>query len=134
MNARSRAPAVFSIALVFAFATSVRSVHADTGTKLAAAVRWTKVSIDLPSSDLVFPPGSGAEIDNGKCLSYISAGMVLRQPPLTQAQWTTEIDKMRTAYGAPLPSDQIQALAEYLHGINSPEPHTRSSPAGVVGR
>jgi hypothetical protein len=43
--------------------------------------------------------------------------MVLRQPPLTQDEWTSEIEKMRNAFGAPLPADQVEPLAKYLHNI-----------------
>jgi hypothetical protein len=51
--------------------------------------------------------------------------MVLRQPPLTEEEWTGEINKMRSAFGAPMPADQVPALAKYLHGING-----RASQAG----
>jgi mono/diheme cytochrome c family protein len=87
--------------------------------------KWTKVSVDLPSSQTPFPPGNGAVIANAQCLICHSAGMVLRQPPLTQDEWVGEINKMRNAYGAPLPADQVEALAKYLHGING-----RLSPNG----
>jgi mono/diheme cytochrome c family protein len=76
---------------------------------------WIKVSVELPTSEALFPPGNGADIANGQCLICHSAGMVLRQPPLTQAEWTSEIDKMRNAFGAPLPADQVAPLAKYLH-------------------
>jgi hypothetical protein len=51
--------------------------------------------------------------------------MVLRQPPLTQDEWTGEINKMRNSFGAPLPADQVATLAKYLHSING-----RESPKG----
>jgi mono/diheme cytochrome c family protein len=76
---------------------------------------WIKVSVELPTSEALFPPGNGADIANGQCLICHSAGMVLRQPPLTQDEWTSEIDKMRNAFGAPLPADQVAPLAKYLH-------------------
>ena len=79
---------------------------------------WTKVSVELPTSQVLFPPGNGADIANGECLICHSAGMVLRQPPLTQDEWTVEINKMRNSFGAPLPADQVQALAQYLRSIN----------------
>jgi len=41
----------------------------------------------------------------------------LRQPPLTQDEWVGEINKMRDAYGAPLPADQVEPLAKYLQNI-----------------
>ena len=45
--------------------------------------------------------------------------MVLRQPPLMQDEWVGEINKMRNAFGAPLPAEQVEVLAKYLHSINS---------------
>ena len=79
---------------------------------------WTKVEVRLPVSEAVFPPGNGADIANGQCLVCHSAGMVLRQPPLSQDDWGGEINKMRSAYGALIPADQVEALARYLYGIN----------------
>jgi hypothetical protein len=86
--------------------------------------RWAKVSVELPVSKTSFPPGDGAEI-TPQCLICHSAGMVLRQPPLTKDEWTAEINKMRDAFGAPLPSGQVEALARYLYRING-----RKSPGG----
>jgi mono/diheme cytochrome c family protein len=89
--------------------------------------QWTKVSVDLPASQTPFPPGDGAVIANAQCLICHSAGMVLRQPPLTQDEWVVEINKMRNSYGAPLPADQIEALAKYLRSINQrPSPNDRA--------
>jgi mono/diheme cytochrome c family protein len=82
------------------------------------AQRWAKVSVAMPTNYTAFPPGNGADIANGQCLICHSADMVLRQPPLTQDEWTGEINKMRNAFGAPLPADQVDALARYLQGIN----------------
>jgi mono/diheme cytochrome c family protein len=93
--------------------------------------KWTKVSVDLPSSQTPFPPGNGAVIANAQCLICHSAGMVLRQPPLTQDEWVGEINKMRNAFGAPLPADQVEALAKYLHSINGRSPN---GPSAVDGQ
>jgi cytochrome c5 len=97
------------------------------------AVRaWARVSVDLPASQMTFPPGDGANIANAQCLICHSAGMVLRQPALTQDQWAGEINKMRNAFGAPLPADQVQPLSRYLYGING---HRASgSPSAVDGQ
>ena len=84
----------------------------------AVSQKWVQVTVDLPVSRTAFPPGDGADIANGQCLICHSAGMVLRQPPLTEDEWTAEINKMRTAFGAPMPADQIAALAKYLRSIN----------------
>ena len=87
-----------------------------------APVQWTKVSVDLPASDATFPAGDGADVANGYCLMCHSAGMVLRQPPLTQSQWLAEIQKMRAFWGSLLPAEQDAALARYLAHINGPAP------------
>ena len=89
--------------------------------------KWAKVSVELPASQTSFPPGDGADIANAQCLICHSAGMVLRQPPLTQDEWVGEINKMRNAFGAPLPADQVEALAKYLHSINGRQ--SKSLPA-----
>lgn len=82
--------------------------------------RWSKVSVDLPASETLFPPGAGADLATSQCLICHSAGMVLRQPPLTLDQWSGEIKKMRSAFGAPLPANQIDAVAKYLYSIKWP--------------
>jgi mono/diheme cytochrome c family protein len=75
---------------------------------------WGKVSVELPVSQTPFPAGEGSVIANAQCLICHSAGMVLRQPARTQEQWKETINKMRSAYGAPLPAEQVDALAAYL--------------------
>lgn len=76
------------------------------------------VSVDLPASQASFPLGPGSEIA-GKCLICHSAGMVLQQPLLKQAEWVTEINKMRNAYGAPISEDEVGVLSTYLSKINA---------------
>jgi hypothetical protein len=75
---------------------------------------WGRVSVEFPASSNLFPPGDGSVIANSNCLICHSAGMVLTQPARTQQQWKETINKMRAAYGAPLPADQVDALAAYL--------------------
>jgi mono/diheme cytochrome c family protein len=79
-----------------------------------ADARWGKVSVELPVSQTPFPAGEGSVIANAQCLICHSAGMVLRQPARTQIQWKETINKMRSSYGAPLPAEQVDALAAYL--------------------
>ena len=50
--------------------------------------QWSPVSVQLPSSTTGFPAGAGADIANAQCLMCHSTGMVLRQPPQTEPQWT----------------------------------------------
>ena len=113
-------PILLGIALAtgLAWPHAADSTAAVEKTATGPVQRWAKVTVDLPVSQTAFPPGNGADIANGQCLICHSADMVLRQPPLTQDEWTGEINKMRNSFGAPLPADQVDALARYLQGIN----------------
>jgi mono/diheme cytochrome c family protein len=82
-----------------------------------AAVDKT-VSVTLPDSHNIFPPGAGLQIANAQCMICHSAGMVTRQPALNSAEWTAEVNKMRKVYGAPLPEEQVEPLVKYLTTIN----------------
>lgn len=116
----SAVPIVLAIALGTGL-TWPRTVNSEPAAKEAvkgSVPKWVKVSVDLPASQVSFPPGNGSVIANAQCLICHSAGMVLRQPPLTQDEWTGEINKMRNSFGAPIPADQVQALAQYLRSIN----------------
>ena len=128
-------PIVFGIALATGLAWPRT---ADTTAAVQEAARepipkWAKVSVELPTSHTFFPPGNGAEIANGQCLICHSAGMVLRQPPLTLEEWTGEINKMRNSFGAPLPADQVGVLARYLVGINGRQ-QSPKGPSAVDGQ
>jgi mono/diheme cytochrome c family protein len=89
----------------------------SSGKKDEVSRPWAIVRVELPASDETFPPGVGADIATGQCLICHSAGMVLRQPPLTKDEWRAEIIKMRSVYGAPIPDDQVDGLSEYLKSI-----------------
>jgi len=81
-------------------------------------VHFVAVNQTWPSGESTFPPGPGVEIANANCVMCHSTGMVLRQPPLTVSEWKIEINKMRGSFGAPIPPDQIDALARYLGTVN----------------
>ena len=72
------------------------------------------VSVDLPFGDRMFPDGPGSDLVNNNCLACHSAGMVLNQPAMSKAQWRTEVEKMRTAYKAPIDSKDVEPIADYL--------------------
>src|ERR1700681_3506881 len=129
----SAVPIVLAIALGTGL-TWPRTVNSEPAAKEAvkgSVPKWVKVSVDLPASQISFPPGNGSVIANAYCLICHSAGMVLRQPPLTQDEWTGEINKMRNSFGAPIPADQVQALAQYLRSINGRQ--SQKGPSAVDG-
>src|ERR1700688_1209055 len=116
----SAVPLLLGIALAtgLTWPRTVDSAPAAGAAAKGSSQKWTKVSVELPASQIPFPPGDGSVIANAQCLICHSAGMVLRQPPLTQDEWISEINKMRSAFGAPLPAEQVEPLALYLHSIN----------------
>jgi cytochrome c5 len=72
------------------------------------------VSVDLPFGDRTFPDGPGADLVTNNCLACHSAGMILNQPALSKAQWHSEVEKMRTAYKAPIDAKDVDPIADYL--------------------
>lgn len=82
-------------------------------------VHFVGINIDLPTGSVAFPNGHGSDIADANCLICHSASMVLRQPPLTVAEWHKHGNrKDENSFGAPITSDQIDPLAQYLSSIN----------------
>lgn len=74
------------------------------------------VNVDLPVGDRMFD-GPGSDVANNNCLACHSAGMVLLQPALSPAQWQAEVEKMRTAYKAPIDPKDVDTIVAYLVSI-----------------
>lgn len=125
-------PALLVVALASSFASSRAAESPSQNTARAALPKWTVLSVELPKDESTFPPGDGAEL-TGQCLICHSAGMVLRQPPLTREEWIGEINKMRNAFGAPLPAEQVGLLADYLYRINGRDSHAAHSAVEAQG-
>lgn len=90
---------------LFALVASVATIGAAYGT----------VKVDLPGDSVRFKgSGPAAELATGKCTTCHSAAYVYTQPRLTRAQWTAEVNKMRTAYKAPLDDADVPAIVDYL--------------------
>jgi hypothetical protein len=125
MRYRRLVTVLFSVAIIsltcgVAWWNSARADSAS-GRKTVVSRQWTIVRVELPASDELFPPGTGADIASSRCLICHSAGMVLTQPPLKKDEWRAEIMKMRSAYGAFIPEEQVDGLLEYLKNINGRE-------------
>jgi mono/diheme cytochrome c family protein len=108
-----------AIALTLSMSVGPQSRAQNPASAEQPDVRWAKLSVVLPTSTSTFPAGDGAEIANSQCVICHSPGMALSQPALSELQWRTIINKMRAAYGAPLPADQVDALATYLAKVIS---------------
>ena len=83
----------------------------------ATPVRLKSVKIDLPDSDKMFPDGPGSDAINNNCLACHSADMVLNQPALSKQAWTAEVNKMITAYRAPVAPEDVATIADYLTSL-----------------
>jgi len=68
----------------------------------------------LPTAQPALKAAPGAEQINANCVLCHSLDYVSTQPLLTRAQWTAGVEKMKTRFGAPLTTNQIPALVEYL--------------------
>ncbi|MGC9162671.1 MAG: c-type cytochrome [Thiomonas sp.] len=96
------------------------SACALTAATLASADALTlkTQSVELPTSQSVFPGDSaGARAANTYCLMCHSVGMVMNQPDLPKAAWLVEVNKMKNAFKAPIPEDQVAVIADYLDSI-----------------
>jgi len=84
------------------------------------SISFKSVSVHLPYGDRKFPGGHEADAANRNCLVCHSPGMVLNQPALSKAQWQAEVEKMHTAYKAPIDPKDVDAIVGYLVGIRGP--------------
>jgi hypothetical protein len=87
---------------------------ASVGAHAADKLVLKSVNIDLPFGDRMFPAGPGSDAANNNCLACHSAGMVLNQAAMSKAQWRAEVEKMRTAYKAPIDPKDVGAIVDYL--------------------
>jgi predicted cobalt transporter CbtA len=73
------------------------------------------LKIELPKETATLKAGPGLEAVNAQCLACHSVDYIITQPrdkPL--AFWKAEVEKMKKVYGAPIPDDQIDPVADYL--------------------
>ena len=87
---------------------------------LIAADEWK-----LPPEQTVLKPGVGRELVLGQCLLCHSADYVTTQPPMARAAWVASVEKMRSRYAAPVPTNSASVLVDYLtaqYGKPDPAP------------
>ena len=86
---------------------------------MAGGLTLTSTSIDLPDDSTPYPDGPHADVINANCASCHSASMALNQPPLSAAQWTEEVGKMRNVYKAPVAETDVPAIVAYLSAMSA---------------
>lgn len=110
--------AALAIGALVACSGAVREPASDNGQQAKlAALRST--SIALPEDDQTFGEGAAVAPLNAHCLACHSTSMILYQPQLSKAQWQAIVDKMRDAYGAPVPADQAPAIVDALVALQA---------------
>ncbi|MCJ2105669.1 cytochrome c [Methylobacterium sp. E-041] len=71
--------------------------------------------IDLPFGDDVgFPAGPGSDVIASNCTACHSADHTLNQPALSREEWHAVVDKMITAYKAPITPEDARVIVDYL--------------------
>lgn len=68
----------------------------------------------LPHETARLKPGPGAELVTAQCLLCHSADYISTQPRLTRAQWQAGVTKMQQKYGAPIQTNSVDRLVDYL--------------------
>jgi hypothetical protein len=72
------------------------------------------LNLNLPPETARLRAGPGAELANAYCILCHSADYISTQPRLSRVSWRAAVEKMRDKYGAPIPADKVDTLAEYL--------------------
>jgi len=99
----------FLIPLAFAVPAAESGIRVDPIRNPFAADDW-KLPTNLPA----LSPGTGASSVAANCGLCHSLDYIATQPALTRAQWTAGVEKMRVRFGAPVPTNQVSELVEYL--------------------
>ena len=68
----------------------------------------------LPVETCKLKPGPGAELATASCLLCHSADYVSTQPRLTRTAWKATVGKMRLKYGAPIATNKVDEIVDYL--------------------
>ena len=90
---------------------------------LGLLVQSAPVTITLPVEVAALRQGPGVELAAANCMTCHSAEYINTQPSLTRTAWKASVDKMRAKFGAPIPEDQVEKLADYLAAAyGKPEP------------
>ena len=84
------------------------------GRSAATITTLKSPKVDVPTSDAMFPAGPGSDAINNNCLACHSADHVLNQPSLSREAWQEVVNKMITAYKAPVTPDDAKAIVDYL--------------------
>ncbi len=81
---------------------------------IALSVLAAETAFTLPAETARLKPGPGLELVDSQCLLCHSLDYISTQPRLSAAQWRAVVLKMQAKYGAPLATNKVDALVDYL--------------------
>lgn len=86
-------------------------------------------SIELPPENAPLKPGPGMA-EASMCTTCHSADYIAIQPRFTRTVWKAEVTKMQQKYGAPIPTNMVDRIVEYLTvNYGQENPTTNAAPA-----
>ena len=81
---------------------------------VSAMVGWAADAWKLPVETPKFRGGTNAALAVVNCSLCHSADYISTQPPLPRAAWKATVEKMRTKYGAPIATNSVEKITDYL--------------------
>lgn len=91
------------------------SLNAVAACLLTAAFPAAGLKIELPPESTSLRAAAGSELAARQCATCHSADYVATQAPgKPLAFWKAEVEKMKKVYGAAIPDDEIEPIAQYL--------------------
>lgn len=105
-------------------ATAVLALAAIWGMGAPRAAHAKQIELPAETAQLKKSDAKGYPLAAGYCIICHSADYPLYQPPhMSAAFWKAEVTKMKKVYGAPLPDEAIDPIADYLvktYGAEAP--------------
>ena len=95
----------------------------------AFALTAAEISFRLPPETARLKAGPGVELATASCLLCHSADYISTQPRLSAAQWRASVLKMQAKYGAPIKTNQVEALVGYLAKNYGADASTNTPPS-----
>ena len=81
---------------------------------LALPIVWANDLWELPLDEPQLKPADGFELVSASCQTCHSIDYISTQPPLDRTGWSATIQKMREKYGAPIQTNQVNEILDYL--------------------
>ena len=82
---------------------------------LVATIPVAALKIELPADSSTLRVAAGSDLAGRQCVACHSADYVAMQAPgKPLAFWKAEVEKMKKVYGAPIPDEEIEPIAQYL--------------------